>query len=1701
MHAQRHGLAGGSLIASIALFAVTLVTASASAQSMKFTYDAAGNLIERTTTSGAAPQIVRHPRPNVVAPGDAASFVVIVSDTRGVSYQWRFNGSNITGATTDTLLIPSANSSDQGEYSVLVTNSSGSVTSNPASLFLDTNENGLPDPWEIANFGALTSQRASGDADADGSSNLAEFLDGTNPTASASYRARLDITADGGTVTASPASDSYALGQVVALTATPSASTSFFGWSGALSGTVNPTTVTMNGNRSVVAHFRCAPIPPGAIAYFGAQADATDAMASHSGQFFSGSTPTTPRLASGVLGNAFDFDGSVHVRIPDAPALRPAAFAIEAWVYPKLKNSGWQGILCRGSANNNDNPYCFALNNGKPQFYTVHGSPNQQHLIQGLYDLPLNQWSHLAGTFDGNRKSFYVNGDLVGSTAGHAAIYYAAGSVAVTIGADLDQGLVAVPFTGRVDEAAIYSRALTNAEVGQIADAGPASKCSSPYFTTVALPGGAVGVPYAHTLSVVLATPPVTFSLSGGSLPPGLSLSSTGTFGGTPTGSGSYSFSVRVVDSAGKFTDQVYGIEVDTPLPPPSGLVGWWRGETDASDSAGSHDGSFQNENTAISPTLAAGFVGGAMSFDGSVHVTVPDAPELRPGELTLETWVYPTTQTSTKQEIVARAFSAGAAETYGLGLVNRVPNFWTQHAVAGAHQLNAASAALPLNVWTHLAATFDGAAKRLYVNGALVASASNLDALSYAGAAVPITIGGLWSATGASFEYLGRLDEVSVYEQALSSIDINAIYAAGSLGKRDEGPRFVTHVELPAAVVAQPYSQSIEAEGGAGTLSYWINGGTLPPGMSLDEDGVLSGTPIMPGTFEFTVAVMDASLASQQVYELDVVEAVPPPAGLIGWWRGESDASDSMGTHNGTFYDGTTQASPTLAAGFVGGALSFSGNVAVHVPDTVDLRPSEVTLEAWVYPTQQASATRVIARAFSSGTNETYGLGFVDGFPNFWTRHVIAGTKQLASPTRVPLNTWTHVAATFDGFSKRLYVDGGLVASANGLDALLYDTASVPTTIGGAWRPTGSVSRFVGRLDEVSVYGRALGGAELADVFGASFAGKRVSGPRFSAAPSLPAGVVGGTYANLPLISSGGSAPVLVAVTGGALPPGLVLSPSGTISGTPTEAGQYWWEVTATDSSGAATTERFSVDVEVGVAVPLGALAWWRAEADALDSLGASDGTLVGGASFALGNTGQAFSFDGVDDRVSIPESAATDISRMPEWTIEAWVFPFSFPSPTRATIYSEGRWRASLGINPGTGKLESALNNATPLVSDGVLQLGAWNHVVLTYDSSARTFYINGSVAGRGQSVPVGSDDLGAGIGALPSNPTSSFLPGKIDEVVIYDRVLGSEEVLTAYHAGATGKIGSSQAAAHFRTGQALPDAIVGEPYDEDLTSGSAPPSLIFEAVGGAVPAGLELASNGALSGVPEKPGQHGFLIRATDATETISEKLFTLRVSQGVDAQSGLVAWWRAQSDAQDSVGTNHGTVTNGATFVTGEVGQCFSFDGVDDRVAIPESAAIDLSRMAAWTIEAWVRPTTFDTQARATIYSEGLFRVSLGLDQYTGKLESRINNESHDFNVLSSNTALLLNTWSHVALSYDGTSRVLYLNGSETGRRMALPINDDSTGAAIGDVPHSPNSSRFQGRIDELSIYNRALFPAEVAAIYASGHLGKASAGGP
>src|SRR5262249_3589912 len=155
-----------------------------------------------------------------------------------------------------------------------------------------------------------------------------------------------------------------------------------------------------------------------------------------------------------------------------------------------------------------------------------------------------------------------------------------------------------------------------------------------------------------------------------------------------------------------------------------------------------------------------------------------------------------------------------------------------------------------------------------------------------------------------------------------------------------------------------------------------------------------------------------------------------------------------------------------------------------------------------------------------------------------FWT----FPTNDLIAPVAIPLNQWTHLAASFDGSTKRLYVNGVQVASQGGLGGLIYDPSpTVPVTIGSDWGFGASSARFTCHIDEASIYNRALTLYEIADIYSADRLGKIVAQPYFTSPSQLPDAVLGASY-SFPLTAVLGTAPLTFSSTT-PLPPGISLS------------------------------------------------------------------------------------------------------------------------------------------------------------------------------------------------------------------------------------------------------------------------------------------------------------------------------------------------------------------------------------------------------------------------------------------------------------------------------------------------------------------------------------------------------------------------------
>jgi hypothetical protein len=181
--------------------------------------------------------------------------------------------------------------------------------------------------------------------------------------------------------------------------------------------------------------------------------------------------------------------------------------------------------------------------------------------------------------------------------------------------------------------------------------------------------------------------------------------------------------------------------------------------------------------------------------------------------------------------------------------------------------------------------------------------------------------------------------------------------------------------------------------------------------------------------------------------------------------------------------------------------------------------------------------------------------------------------------------------------------------------------------------------------------------------------------------------------------------------------------------------------------------------------------------------------------------------------------------------------------------------------------------------------------------------------------------------------------------------------------------------------------------------------------------------------------------------------------------------------------DASGNGNNGIIGGATWTTsGKYGNALVFDGVSSLVTIPNSASLQLS--AAMTLEAWVNPSEVSNIWQDVIYKANDIYYLEGTSG-NGSVPGIGGTFGASDVVLFGTAALPVNTWTHLAATYDGTTMRLYVNGTQVSSQAQTGAIASSTDPLqIGG--DSLYGQFFQGTIDEVRIYNVALTAAQIQA---------------
>lgn len=213
--------------------------------------------------------------------------------------------------------------------------------------------------------------------------------------------------------------------------------------------------------------------------------------------------------------------------------------------------------------------------------------------------------------------------------------------------------------------------------------------------------------------------------------------------------------------------------------------------------------------------------------------------------------------------------------------------------------------------------------------------------------------------------------------------------------------------------------------------------------------------------------------------------------ANLIAYWGFNEGAGTVVQDGSGNNNAGTISGATWSTRGRFGSALNFqNGTAHVTIPNTPALGQltNRLTLAAWVFPTSSANPyATIIQRNNAAHTFFNFLLyarwPYSSGGPAFrinWNNDTAINTgESVRSSITLPLFQWSHVAATYDGVTLQIYINGAL----RGSTSLLNGT--IPASSQPIWIGANDLNGnpFRGRIDEVRIYNRALSQNEIQSI------------------------------------------------------------------------------------------------------------------------------------------------------------------------------------------------------------------------------------------------------------------------------------------------------------------------------------------------------------------------------------------------------------------------------------------------------------------------------------------------------------------------------------------------------------------------------------------------------------------------------------------
>jgi uncharacterized protein (TIGR03437 family) len=898
---------------------------------------------------------------------------------------------------------------------------------------------------------------------------------------------------------------------------------------------------------------------------------------------------------------------------------------------------------------------------------------------------------------------------------------------------------------------------------------------------------GSLGQLYTTTLTTSGGTGTNTYSLDTGTLPSGLTLSSSGTLSGTPTAPGTYIFNINATDAA--LASALFSQAITIG----SGQLGFAT-------------------STLPSLTLDTQYFATFTGINGTAPYTFTLLSGTLPPGITL----------ASNGNLTGSASSTG---TYPVTLritdaTGATATLSTTLTVNSSSALTISTTALPSGRRTEsYSVMLVATGGRAPYNFQLLSGSTLPAGLTLS---TPGLISGMPTADGTTTFTIRVTDANGDNSQRTLTLNINS----GSLN--------IASDQFSNGIVGSPYTSNLTATGGTPTYSFNLLSGTLPPGLSFSPTGILSGTPSLTGTFPIVIRLTDSAGATTQKSfniligssALSFTNVVLPMAYLGQNYRANLQAAAGAQPYTFSIVSGNLPAGLTLDSnGTISGTPTVAGQstVTFKVTDASGgTAVNTLTIGAMQSPisfgfTTLPNATVGQPYNFTTAGNGTgpftfYILSglppgiFIDRFGNLvgvptraGTYNVTIQTQNLNGDRIISTFPLTVLGAGFritsltlpnaqtgQAYSQTLTASGG--------------TGNTEYTIQSGTLPTGFTLTTNGLLSGTTTtagtYPFTIRATDSSGTNTTAIFALTVTAPVVNfTTDTLPSGTINMPYSQT-IAVTGGTAPYTFRIDSGSLPTGLTLSPAGVISGTPTAAGNFSFVVRATDTQGQTSTASYLIGLGTTGAPTITAVlsaANYIATGIAPGEIVVLYGTNIGPANLVTSATNTRVLFDGIPAPILYSSATQTSV-----------VVPFSLVAKSTTSIVVEylGASGAALQVPVRAAKPAIFTTNSSGTGPAAILNQDATVNTAL--NPAAKLSIVSIYATGLGQTNPASQD------GVIVMTPSQFSTPVTV--------TINGQNAQVLYAGGAPGQIpGLAQ------INITLPAGTVSGPNSIQITSGS--------------------------------------------------------------------------------------------------------------------------------------------------------------------------------------------------------------------------------------------------------------------------------------